>query len=77
MELKQLIHDTHADIITIRETKLSPKVNTPKVHILITVRTDRLHTAGDLLITLNRDTLTFTRTDIPSTINTQNTRGTH
>ena len=28
---KLLIHDTHADIITIQETKLIPKANTPKV----------------------------------------------
>ena len=31
-ELKLLIHDTHVDIITIQETKLTPKANTPKVH---------------------------------------------
>ena len=29
-ELKLLIHDTHADIITIQETKLTPKAKTPK-----------------------------------------------
>ena len=29
-ELKLLIHDTHADIITIQETKLTPKAKHPK-----------------------------------------------
>ena len=46
-----------ADIITIQETKLTPKVKTPKVHNF----------------TLIRDNITFTTTDIPSTINTHNT----
>ena len=45
-EVKLLIHDTHADIITIQGTKLTPKANTPKVHNSTTVRTDRLHKAG-------------------------------
>ena len=36
------------------------------------VRTDRLHKAGGGLITLIRDNITFTTTDIPSTINTHN-----
>ena len=31
-ELKLLIHDTHADIITIQETKLTPITKNPKVH---------------------------------------------
>ena len=35
-----------------------------------TVRADRLHKAGGGLITLIRDNITFTTTDIPSTINT-------
>ena len=47
-ELKTLIKNTHADIITIQETKLTSKSNTP------------------------RDNITFTSTDIPSTINTHN-----
>ena len=72
-ELKLLIHDTHADIITIQETKLTPKANTPKVHNFTIVRTDSLHKAGGGFITLHRDTITFTTTDIPSTINTHNT----
>ena len=71
-ELKLLIHDTHADIITIRETKLTPKANTPKVHNFTTVRADRLHKAGGGFITLLRDNITCTITDIPSTINTHN-----
>ena len=72
-ELKLLIHDTHADIITIHETKLTPKANTPKLHYFTTVCVDRLHKAGGGLITLIRDNITFTTTDIPSTINTHNT----
>ena len=44
-ELKLLIHDTHADIITIQETKLTPKTKTPKIHNFTSVRTDRLHKA--------------------------------
>ena len=36
-ELKLLIHDTHADIITIQETKLTPKAKTPKIHNITTV----------------------------------------
>ena len=65
-EFKLLIHDTHADIITIQETKLTPKANTPKVQYFTTVRVDSLHKAGGGLIT-------FTITDIPSTINTHTT----
>ena len=38
--LKLLIHDTHADIITIQETQLTPKANTLKVHNFTTVRAD-------------------------------------
>ena len=72
-ELELLIHDTHAVIITIQETKLTTKAKTPKVHNFTTVRTDRLHKAGDGLITLIRDNITFTTADIPSTINTHNT----
>ena len=72
-ELKLLIHDTHAYISTIQETKLARKANTPKVHNFTTVRADRLHKAGGGLITLIRDNITFTTTDIPSTINTHNT----
>ena len=45
-ELKLLIHDTHADIITIQETKLTPKAKTPKIHNFTSVRTNRLHKAG-------------------------------
>ena len=69
-EFKLLIHDTHADIITIQETKLTPKANSPKVHNFTTVRADRLHKAGGGLI---RDNITFTTTDIHSTINAHNT----
>ena len=65
-----LIHNTHADIITIQETKLTPKVKTPKLYNFTTVHNDRLHKTGGGLITLNRDNITFTTTDIPTTINT-------
>ena len=71
-ELKLLIHDTHADIITVQETKLTPKAKTPKIHNFTSVRTDGLHGAGGGLITLVGDNITFTTTDIPSTINTHN-----
>ena len=64
-ELKLLIHDTHEEIITIQETNL--RVN------LTTVRNDRLHKVGGGLITFIRDNITFTTTDIPLTINTDNT----
>ena len=72
-ELKLLIHNTHADIITIQETKLTPKANTPKIHNFTIVHTDMLHKAGDGLITVIRDNITFPTTDIPSTINTHTT----
>ena len=72
-ELRLRIHDTHVRYLKLQETKLTPKANTPKVHNFTTVRTDRLHTAGCRLITLIRDHITFTTTDIPSTINTHNT----
>ena len=45
-ELKLLIHNTHTYIITIQETKLTPKAQTPKVHTFTTVCTDRLHKSG-------------------------------
>ena len=60
-------------IITIQETKLTPKAKTPKIHNFTAVRTNRLHRAGGGLITPIRDNITFTTTDIPSTINTHNT----
>ena len=71
-ELKTLIKNTHADIITIQETKLTSKSNTPKVPTYTTVRADRPHKSAGRLITLIRDNITFTPTDIPSTINTHN-----
>ena len=72
-ELKLLIHDTHTYIVTIQKIKLTPKAKTPKLYNFATVRADRLHKAGGELITLIRDNITFTTTDIPSTINTHNT----
>ena len=80
-KLKLLIHDTRADIITIQETKLTPKANTPKVHNFTTGRADRLQKVCGGLIPLIRDNITFTTTGIPSPINTQhrtsNGQGTH
>ena len=71
-ELKTLIKNTYADIITIQETKLTSKSNTPKVPTYTTVRANRPHKSGGGLIMLIRDNITFTPTDIPSTINTHN-----
>ena len=68
-----IIQDTHADIITIQETKLTRKAKPPKVHNFTTLRINRLHKTGGGLIALIRDNITFTTTDIPSTINTHNT----
>ena len=71
-ELKTLIKNTHADIIKIQETKITSKSNTPKVPTYTTVRADRLHKSGGGFITLIRDNITYTPTDIPSIINTHN-----
>ena len=54
--------DTHADLITVQET--TPKSKTPKVYNFTTMRTDRLHKAGDGLISLIRDNITFATTDL-------------
>ena len=72
-ELGLLVHDTHADIITIQETKLTPKANTPKVHNFTTVRADRLHKAGGGFVALNGDNIAFATTDMPSAIDTRST----
>ena len=66
------LKNTNADIITIQETKLTSKSNTPKVPTYTTVPADRPHKSGGGLITLIRDNITFSPTDIPSTINTHN-----
>ena len=44
----------------------------PNIPTYTTVRADRPHKSGGGLITLIRDNITFTPTDIPSTINTHN-----
>ena len=54
-ELKLLIHDTHADIITIQETKLTPKTKTFKTHNFTAVRTDRLHNAHEQIVNIFYD----------------------
>ena len=69
-ELKTLIKNTHADIITIQETKLTSKSNTPKVPT--TVWATSPHKSGGGLITFIKHNITYTPTDIPSTINTHN-----
>ena len=61
-------------IITIQKTKHTPKAKTPKVHNFTTVCTNRLHKAGGGLMTIIRDNITFTTTDIPLTINIHNTK---
>ena len=45
-ELKLLIHDTHVDIMTIQEIKLTHKANIPKLHNFTTMHADGLHKAG-------------------------------
>ena len=61
-----LFTHTHADnIITIQETKLIPKANTPKIHNFTTVRTDRWHRAGGGLFTLFSNTIIVTTTRAP------------
>ena len=45
-----LIHNTHADVITIQETKLTPKAKIPKVHNFTIVCTDKLHKLGVVLL---------------------------
>ena len=56
-KLKLLIHNTHAYIITIQETRLTPKEDAPKVHNFTTVRTDRLYKTGGGLITFIIDNI--------------------
>ena len=72
-ELKLLIQATHEYIITIEETNLTPKANTPKVHNFTTVCAIRLHKARGGFITRIRDNITITTTEIHSTIKTHNT----
>ena len=45
-ELKNLVHNTQPDIITIQETKLTQKTKTPKIPHYTTIRTDREPTRG-------------------------------
>ena len=64
--------NTHTDIITIQETKLTSISKNPEVPTYTTVWADWPHKSGGGLITLIRDNITYTPTDIPSTINTHN-----
>ena len=68
-----LIHNTHADIITIQQTDPILKANPPKLYNFTTVHTDMLHKLRGGLIALIIDNITFNTTDISSSINTQNT----
>ena len=52
-ELKLLIHDTHADIIIIQETKLTPKAKTPKIHNLTVMLCNIYPLCGSHLVSLN------------------------
>ena len=69
-KLELLIHNTHAKIITIQETKLTIEAKTPKEHNFTIVRVDRMHKAGGGLNSLIRYNITFIKTDTPSMINT-------
>ena len=59
-ELKRFIHNTHADVLTIQEAKLTPEAKASKVYKFTTVRTDRSHKSVGGLITLVRCNITFT-----------------
>ena len=65
-----LIHNTHADVITIKETKLTPKAKEPKVHNFTTRRTDRLHKLGGgmllLLFTHSHNPCWWGESDLPA-----------
>ena len=65
-ELKLLIHDTHAYIITIQEIMLTPKANTFKVYNYIIVRAYRLHSLETTLHLLQQ---TYHRPSIHTTHN--------
>ena len=74
-ELKQLIHNTHEDTITIQGKNLTPKAKTPKyITSLPFPPKGRRRRGRGGLITLVRDNIALTITDIPSTINTHNTQ---
>ena len=45
-ELKNLVHSTQPDIITVQEIKLTQKVKTPTISHYTTIRTDREHKQG-------------------------------
>ena len=45
-ELKNLVHSTQPDIITIQETKLTHNAKTPQIPHYTTIRTDREHKQG-------------------------------
>ena len=67
-ELKNIVHNTQPDIVTIQETKLTQKAKTPKIPHYTTIRTDKRAQARRGLITLIKDDITFT--NINKAINT-------
>ena len=73
-ELKNLVHITQPDIITLQESKLTQKAKTPKITHYTTMRTDRQHKQGEWLITLIKDDITFTNINIPKAVNTHTTQ---
>ena len=68
--VKLLIHDTHADIITIQKTKLTPKAKTPNT--ITSPQCVPIGCTRQGMSSLHSLETTFTTTDIPSTINTSN-----
>ena len=66
------IHHTRISV-TLAPSHFSEYTHPTQTHNFTTVRADRLHNARGGLITSIRDNIIFTTTDIPSTINTDNT----
>ena len=67
-ELEQIIRDQKADIVTIQETKLTPKAKTPTMEGFTAVRLDRSHKAGGGLATYIKNNIPFSTIAIPSAI---------
>ena len=75
--LHVLIHDTHAAIITIQETKLTPKASTPQLHNFTTVpigcTRQEVGSLHSLETTLRSQQQTYLRQLIHRTLNGQGT----
>ena len=67
-ELKLIIRKHKADIITIQETKLTPRARTPIIEDFTAVRLDRAHKAGGGIITYIRNNIPFSTICLPSSI---------